>query len=141
MGCKSDHEQELPEDPSAMPHKHRLPAALRDCERLEFTMQLTHTGWMRFLRRCLYRYAVRGHHGMVKRVDVYLPSRMAFPCLVDTPGWHVHDLYRNSMTVRAIQDPRVAMLCLLGSGRNVPGEKRCMWVCMRALCRLLFIPY
>lgn len=121
MGCAPGTEIELPEDPSQLPAERRLPGALQKCSEVIFRVALTHMGWTRLLRRGLYRNAVRGNYGLIKRMDVYLPSRVAFPCLLDTPGWHVQDLFRHAMAVQAMSDPRVAMLCLVGSGRDAPG--------------------
>lgn len=99
-----------------------VPGIFRKHKEVIFTVNPSHKGWRRFVRRILYRYTVRGNFGLVRSVELTVPSRMEVPfSLLDTGGWNGAEEYRSKITLEALADSNIAVLCLVVNHRNVPG--------------------
>lgn len=101
-----------------------LPGRLRGVKAMVFTLDTMHPDWMRFARRIMYRNAVRGKFGLVTKVVVELPSEADRPTLLDLPGFSGSDPVRSKMAVHALDDPNIAVICVVAKDRDSQGAVR-----------------
>lgn len=75
-------------------------------------------------RTILYRTTVVGLPGMITRSEVIIPSKIAFPTLVDMPGLgsQLNNPYRYELCKGLFVEGRYAMAVAFVQSRGVDGE-------------------
>lgn len=101
-----------------------IPGAFKNISILCYDIDASHPGALLLVRTILYRNTVAGHHGMITKSELILPSIRPFPTLVDMSGLgsrRAHP-YQYELFKRSCQEGEHAMIMALVLGRGVAGE-------------------